>query len=115
MQRIELRSDIYRYQDTKGTEGEFKWVDLDSVQWAEGPKFRGRIHTEHRQQWGKEGIYVLQIFEKKDSGPGDRLLVEPNRVEKEWTESELQTLVAHAVEEWEAMARGEDTEMTSVL
>lgn len=115
MQRIELRSDIYRYQDTKDPNPEFKWVDLDSTIWAEGQKFRGRIHTEHRVQWGKEGIYVLQIFEKQEGGPGTRLSVEANRVEKEWTSSELQTIVDRAIEEWEAMARGEDTEMTSVI
>lgn len=115
MQRIELRSDIYGFQDTKDLNPEFKWMDLDSETWAESRKFGGLIHTEHRHKFGSEGIYVVQIFEKQDNGPGARIYAEPNRVEREWTKAELQTIIEREVAQWQAMADGEDVEMTSVV
>lgn len=92
MDRIELRSELTRYNDRNGTDYPFRYVDTGTIHY-QGRTLRGRIHTEHKERWSKEGVYVVQIFDQE----GDRLDIIKGSTVQEWTPSQLTQILATAV------------------
>lgn len=92
MGRIELRSEITRFSNKDGLGIFFPFAETNP-QHFQGSFLRGRIHTEHRDRWEKEGVYVIQIYDK------DNNLVDTFRSGNllYWTKTQLTQILATAV------------------
>lgn len=86
--RIKVKKDIHSVQLNDGRIIEYSWVGTHSKHYK-GKTFRGRITTEHYSEHALEGIYMIQVFDGKNT------LVRTIRGDKafRWTQGQLQEIV----------------------